>query len=786
MLCQHALAARLVPPSSSTPVYKEECTLCFATHAAPEGVDVCLECFNGGCPTGPHNHAHQHSMKSGHYLTLNIRRVPKPRAPDSDDDERPAKLTKLEIHEHSGTDDFEYHSFVRCWGCSGARVESGLENIEPTVTAVMHAVEASKGHEIKAWAEEVTACHHFAADLKGQSPREEFSLDSLHQCTACEKRENLWLCLTCGNVGCGRRQYDGSGGNNHGIAHYEETGHCVSVKLGTITPEGTADAYCYSCDDNKMDPHLAAHLKVFGINVATQLKTEKSIAELQLEQNLKFDFSMTTADGAKLMPVAGPGLTGLMNLGNSCYMASVLQCVFGIDRFRDRYFPAAADHFATCTQASPARCLLCQLHKLADGLWSGRYAVLEEGSDGELAHQPGISPSMFKAAVAKDHYEFSTMRQQDAFEFLLHLEKQVDVVERSVDAGNSNPNKVFDFATEERLQCLECSKVRYQVQPARSVSLPVIKRHLAEGLAPVSMAECLELMTADETVDGYQCPECQRPTTAVKSTKFASFPKVLAVQVRRFELVNWVPEKLDIPVQVPLLGHVSLEAYRAQGVQAGEELLPESASASAPVAATAASAQPAAVDEEVVAQLESMGFPRVRCVKAVTKTGNCGAEAAMNWIFEHMDDPNIDVPEPTAAIPADVNPEAVEQLSAMGFARGRVERELRNAGGDAERALDRLLSFPGDDVDGSGDSSDPADAAMESSSSSSSSSSSAFELTGFVSHKGSSVHCGHYIASVRHGSGPDSRWFMFNDSKVVAQDEPQPEQAYVYFFTRVD
>ncbi|KAJ2833280.1 ubiquitin C-terminal hydrolase Ubp14 [Coemansia furcata] len=532
-----------------------------------------------------------------------------------------------------------------------------------------------------------------------------------------------------------------------------------------------------------MDPHLAAHLKVFGINVAAQQKTEKSIAELQLDQNLKFDFSMTTADGAKLEPVAGPGLTGLKNLGNSCYMASIMQCVFGIDRFRDRYFPTAADHFATCTQANPAQCLLCQLHKLANGLWSGRYANLETDSEGGLAHQAGIAPSTFKAAVAKDHYEFGTMRQQDAFEFLLHLEKQVDVVERSVNSGNSNPNKVFDFTTEERLQCLGCQKVRYQVQPARSVSLPVIKRPIDSGLAPVSLAECLEVMAADEAVDGYQCPSCERATQAVKSTRFASFPKVLAVQVRRFELVNWVPEKLDISVQVPL-GEISLEAYRGQGIQAGEEPLPESDDA--PTVAAAAP-QPV-VDEGVVAQLESMGFPRVRCVKAVSKTGNCGADAAMTWIFEHMDDPDIDVPETASAVPneslAPINPDAVEQLAAMGFARDRVERELRSAGGDAERALDRLLSIPDEDAAAA-----TADVAMDTGAEPADdllSRSSAFELTGFVSHKGSSVHCGHYIASVRHGSGADSRWFMFNDAKVVAQDAPQPEHAYVYFFTRVD
>ncbi|KAJ2726775.1 ubiquitin C-terminal hydrolase Ubp14 [Coemansia sp. Benny D115] len=801
-LCEHALTARLTPPSSSTPVYKEECTQCFYNQDMEGGIEVCLSCFNGGCSAGPHNHAHQHSMKTGHYLTLNIRRVPKPQS-ENDSDERPTKQTKLEIREETEDKKYEYQTYVRCWGCSGARVEDGLENIAPTVQAVIHAVEASKGHEIKAWSEEVTACAHFEA--LEQSPKEGFSLDALHQCALCDKRDNLWMCLVCGNVGCGRRQYDGSGGNNHAIDHFEQTGHRVSIKLGTITPEGTADAYCYACDDNKMDPALATHLQAFGINVSAQQKTEKSIAELQLEQNLKFDFSMTTADGAQLQPVAGPGLTGLRNLGNSCYMASVLQCVFGIDRFRDRYFPTASDHFATCTQSRPAQCILCQLHKLADGLWSGSYSHLETNSEGQTAHQPGIPPAQFKAAIAKDHYEFSTMRQQDAFEFLQYLAKQITVVERSVAGGAKDPTRVFDFDTEERLQCTKCLRVRYKVQRSSSVTLPVIKRVVnssaSEGdsekpvYEPISLTQCLDVMTADEAVEGYNCPHCAEPTTAVKSTKFASFPKVMAMQVRRFELVNWVPQKLDIPVQVPL-NEIDLEPYRGRGIQPGEEALPETDddNSAAQHGNEDASANTApAVDEEVVVQLESMGFPRVRCVKAVQKTGNCGAEAAMNWIFEHMDDPDIDVPEQETSAGAQAqaqkqqpaaNPEDVEQLMAMGFAKDRVEKELVSAGGDANRALDRLLNFPDDDT-----TADAGDVTMTSptgATADDSQSASVFELTGFVSHKGSSVHCGHYVASVRQGLGADSQWFLFNDAKVVLQDKPEPEQAYIYFFTRSD
>lgn len=40
-----------------------------------------------------------------------------------------------------------------------------------------------------------------------------------------------------------------------------------------------------------------------------------------------------------------------------------------------------------------------------------------------------------------------------------------------------------------------------------------------------------------------------------------------------------------------------------------------------------------------MAQLEGMGFPTVRCQKALLATGNSDAEAAMNWLFQHMEDP---------------------------------------------------------------------------------------------------------------------------------------------------
>ncbi len=38
-------------------------------------------------------------------------------------------------------------------------------------------------------------------------------------------------------------------------------------------------------------------------------------------------------------------------------------------------------------------------------------------------------------------------------------------------------------------------------------------------------------------------------------------------------------------------------------------------------------------------QLLGMGFSELRCQKALLATGNNGAEVAMNWLFEHLEDP---------------------------------------------------------------------------------------------------------------------------------------------------
>lgn len=145
------------------------------------------------------------------------------------------------------------------------------------VDSILLAQSAYNQAAIGEWEEELKPCPHtLALDQTGAT---KIAAKALAHCADCDLKSNLWLCLQCGNLGCGRKNWDGSGGNNHGVEHYEKTGHSVSVKLGTITAEGTASIHCYKCDLEVLDPLLSTHLATLGIDITSQVKTEKTIAE---------------------------------------------------------------------------------------------------------------------------------------------------------------------------------------------------------------------------------------------------------------------------------------------------------------------------------------------------------------------------------------------------------------------------------------------------------------------------------------------------------------------------
>ena len=101
--------------------------------------------------------------------------------------------------------------------------------------------------------------------------------------------------------------------------------------------------------------------------------------ELNIDINNNFNLSRTFEKGKLLEPVFGPGLTGLQNLGNTCYMNSVVQSMFSLPEFSDRYLNWGQQHLMTCSSEKPWDCFTCQISKLCHGLCSGVYSIKKEG-----------------------------------------------------------------------------------------------------------------------------------------------------------------------------------------------------------------------------------------------------------------------------------------------------------------------------------------------------------------------------------------------------------------------
>jgi len=550
----------------------------------------------------------------------------------------------------------------------------------------------------------------------------------------CEKSgdtENLWLNLSDGFIGGGRKFWDGSGGSNGALDHFHETGdkYPLVVKLGTITADvNTADCYSYAKDEDGpvKIPNLADLLDKRGILVAAMKKTDKSLAEMEVELNSSYAFDAITEESHALIPTSGPGLQGLKNLGNSCYINSVVQVLFSgaVPELSSRYgVEANGDIFTQSLLKSNSKDapsdLLCQTSKLACALTSG--AFIRESTDFEL----NLEPKMFKHCVGGKHPEFKTGQQQDAQEYFEYFLESLDRAEK--EAGTRIVNKadrsgdiplsssLFSFQTVDRIACSSDRHVKYRDSAIeRTFKLPIpvkiskldaempdVKRQKAEieaatkkeeEIPNITFEDCLTEWLKVSSIDNFRWPHLQNavhPTTV--TTRLKNFPRYLAVQAQRYTVGDdWIPKKLEIKLKVK--EEIDISSLKSCGPQHDEVVLNDDQEEKP----TLSEDTGPAIDEGSLAQLMDMGFSMNGCMRALNKVGGSDVEAAMTWIFEHSQDPDFNDPLPTSekssndGIDDSVVMSLVESLGC--FTIDQVKAALKATNNAPDRAADWLFT----------------------------------------------------------------------------------------------
>ncbi|KAJ8414481.1 hypothetical protein AAFF_G00036830 [Aldrovandia affinis] len=251
------------------------------------------------------------------------------------------------------------------------------------------------------------------------------------------------------------------------------------------------------------------------------------------------------------------GVVGLRNLGNTCFMNSIIQCLSNTQDLRD--YCLHNSHRRDLNNNSRNSALMEEFAKLIQALWTSTGSEV-------------VSPSEFKTQIQKYAPRFVGYNQQDAQEFLRFLldglhnevnrvtvrprghvedfdhlpddEKGKRMWNKYLEREDSKIVDLFVGQLKSSLTCSDCGYCSTVFDPFWDLSLPIAKK----GYGEVTLMDCVRLFTKEDVLDGDEKPTCYRCKARRRCTKkftIQKFPKIMVLHLKRFSEARIRSSKLS-------------------------------------------------------------------------------------------------------------------------------------------------------------------------------------------------------------------------------------------------